>query len=153
MKMRKLIALVAAGLLTASVASYAADFKITGDYYARGSLSRNLGDDNTGHTDAAKNWYDIEFHLFPVIQVDKNTKIVMKLTADFDQVLDKSKSTTWAKDYAAGGQGVSDGPTLTVENLYVSHLFESTGTEVLAGLFTGGTWGTSLVTQSTTYSV
>jgi len=132
---------------------YAADFKITGDAFVRGTATRNLADTNKPGSDAAKNYYDMEFHIFPVIQVDKNTKIVMKLTADFDQVLDKSKSTTWAKDYAAGGQGVSDGPTLTVENLYVSHLFESTGTEVLAGLFTGGTWGTSLVTQSTTYSV
>lgn len=139
--MKKLIALLAAGLLAGSV--YAADFKITGDAYVRGSATRNLGDSNAPGTDAAKNFYDMEFHLFPVIQVDKNTKIVMKFTADFDQVPDKSSSTTWAKDYAAKGQGVSDGPTLTVENLYVSHLFESTGTEVLAGLFTGGTWGTS----------
>jgi len=111
--MKKLIALLAAGLLTGSV--YAADFKITGDAFVRGTATRNLADTNKPGSDAAKNYYDMEFHIFPVIQVDKNTKIVMKLTADFDQVLDKSKSTTWAKDYAAGGQGVSDGPTLTVE--------------------------------------
>jgi len=58
-------------------------------------------------------------------------------------VPDKSSSTTWAKDYAANGQGVSDGPALTLENLYLSHLFESTGTEIVTGLFTGGAWASN----------
>lgn len=134
--MKKLIALMAVGLISAS--AYAADFKITGDAYVRGSTTSNIADNNTSVTEAAKSWYDMEFHIFPVIQVDKSTKIVMKMTADFDTVPDKSKGTTFAAD-----SGKNDKPTLTVENLYLSHMFESTGTEVLAGLFTGGTWGTA----------
>jgi hypothetical protein len=142
--MKRLIALLAAGLLSASVSAYAADLKITGDAYVRGTATKNLGDDNTGHTDAAKNFYDMEFHIFPVIQIEKNTKIVSKFTVDFDQVPDKSSSTTWAKDYAMKySDGVSDGPALTIENLYISHLFESTGTEIVTGLFTGGAWATN----------
>ncbi len=120
---------MAVGLISAS--AYAAEFKITGDAYVRGSTTSNLADNNTASTEATKSWYDMDFNLYPVIQVDKDTKIVLKLTVDLDTVPDKSPDTNYTDYY------------LNLENLYVSHTFQSTGTEILAGLFTGGTWGTS----------
>ncbi|ADR19601.1 hypothetical protein [Calditerrivibrio nitroreducens] len=135
--MKKLIALMAVGLISAS--AYAADFKITGDAFVRGSTVANAGNAGTTQTQVAKSWYDMEFHIFPVIQVDKSTKVVMKMTADFDTVPNKTSKTTFAKEYNTD----TNSPSLTIENLYLSHMFESTGTELLAGLFTGGLWGTS----------
>jgi hypothetical protein len=121
--------LVSMIVATASLSVFAADVKLSGDFYARGTTVNNqaLADSNK----TQYSYFDYDLNLKAAIVASEQATVFVKLTYD--------------KPVHTGnvpmGNGDAVNPGLAIENAFLSYKF-NTGTTVDVGLMPGNQWGT-----------
>jgi len=123
-------------IVATAICSYAADLKITGDAFVRGSMVSNQ--DLAEKDETTYNYYDYDFNLYSAIVVNEQASVNFKFT--FDQ--------NYHAANAANGKADKDDPTLALEHAYIKYKF-NTGTTLDVGLMSGNKWGTNFTDTET----
>jgi len=117
-------------IVAAAISSYAADLKLSGDFYARGTTVKNQA--LTDGNEIQYSYFDYDLNLKAALVVNEQAQVIVKLT--YDKPYHNSNVTM--------GSGSASDAGLAIENAFLDYKF-NTGTIVDVGLMPGGQWASA----------
>lgn len=134
--MKKLIALVFALIFVGAGTLVAADLKMTGSYYARGSYFDNISGQLTNAEKTAD--YDHELSVDTTWKIDDSTAVF----ARFEMRDERWGTGTPTEDAVIGTSGSQFDENIIVEQVYAWHTFTN-GHTIRVGKMPSGAWATT----------
>jgi hypothetical protein len=132
--MKKLIALVFALIFVGAGTLVAADLKMTGSYYARGSYFDNVGGTLTNAEETTN--YDHELSVDTTWKIDDTTAVFARF-----EMRDETWGSNNPAEGTAGGGVVQLDDNIIVEQVYAWHKFTN-GHTIRVGKMPSGAWAT-----------